>query len=346
VFFESPLYFLLLPLVAALLWLRRRRLREPGLIFSSLDAARGLPATVRTRLRHLPLILRAAAALMVVIALARPSVGVDQIRETREGVAIQMVLDRSGSMRAEMDYDGERITRLDAVKRVFRDFVLGKGRTLEGRPNDLIGLVAFARYADTLSPLTLMHGAAIRFLDTVELVESQAEDGTAIGDALALAAARLESATRDSGGAGYRVSSKVIILLTDGIHNAGRRTPIEAARLAAAWGIRIHAIGIGGGPEFTTVKTATRTVRVATPTQIDSATLGEIARIGGGIYRDAADTAALRAVYAEIDRLEKSPVEEIRYAGWRELFTPFALLALLFLCGDVLLSVLVFRRLP
>ena len=344
--FESPLYFLLLAGLPPLLYLRRRRWRTPGVRFSSVADARELPPTLRTRLRHVPLALRVAALTLAVAALARPRVGVDQIRETREGVAIQMVLDRSGSMGAEMDYDGQRMTRLEAVKRVFRDFVLGRGRALGGRPNDLVGMVTFARYADTLSPLTLTHGAVMRFLDTVRLVTNQAEDGTAIGDALALAAARLVSATRDAHNTGYNVTSKVIILLTDGIHNAGRRTPVEAARLAAGWGIRIHAIGIGGGAEYATVRTTTRTVRVATPAQVDSATLGEVARIGRGIYRDATDAASLRAVYAEIDRLEKSPVEEIRYAGWRELYVPFALLALIFLAVDVALSTLVFRRLP
>jgi Ca-activated chloride channel family protein len=283
--------------------------------------------------------LRVAALALAVVALARPRAGVEQIRESREGVAIQMVLDRSGSMAAEMDYDGQKTTRLEVVKRVFRDFVMGSGRTLRGRPNDLVGMVTFARYADTICPLTLSHGAALRFLGSVHLVTSQAEDGTAIGDALALAAARLESATVDAKSSGYRVASKVIILLTDGIHNAGRRTPAEAARLAATWGIRIHTIGMGGGSELTTL-------RGGAPAQIDRDTLEEIARIGGGIFRDATDAAGLRQVYAEIDRMERSPLAEVRYAGHRELFGAFGVAALLLLVAEALLTASVLRRLP
>ncbi len=344
--FDSPLFLLLLLALPPLVYLRVFRWRDAGLRFSSVAIARTLPPTWKTRLRHLPVALRAGAILLAVTALARPRIGVEEIREVREGIAIQMVLDRSGSMRTEMEYDGNRITRLDAVKRVFTEFVMGNGKSLRGRPNDLVGMVIFARYADTICPLTLTHGATLQFLDTIRIVDNQAEDGTAIGDALALAAARLQTATQDAEGAGYRVKSKVIILLTDGIHNAGKRTPVEASRLAAQWGIRIHTIGIGGGPEFATVRTPLRTVTIPSSVQIDRATLEEVARVGGGIYRDASDAAGLRAVYGEIDRLEKSTIEERKYADYRELFVPFALAALLLLLVELLVQTLVLRRLP
>ena len=343
---DSPLFLLLLLLLPLPLYLRLFRQKTPALRFSSVSAARRAPQSWRTRLRHLPLALRATALLLAVIALARPRVGIDRIRDTREGVAIQMVLDRSGSMGTEMEFDGERTTRLETVKRVFSEFVMGNGKSLRGRPNDLVGMVIFARYADTICPLTLTHGATIQFLDSVRLVANQAEDGTAIGDAIALAAARLETATSDAESAGYHVKSKVIILLTDGIHNAGSRTPVEAARLAAGWGIRIHAIGIGGGPEFSIVRTPLRTVRIPTPVQIDRSVLQEIAGAAGGIYRDAADAAGLREVYGEIDRLEKSTIVETTYADYREAFVPFALASLLLLVGESLLTTFAFRRLP
>jgi Ca-activated chloride channel homolog len=344
--FDSPLFLLLLLALPPLVYLRLAKWKTPGLRFSSVAAARSLPRTWRTRLRHLPLALRVAAAVLAVIAVARPRQGIQEVREVREGIAIQMVLDRSGSMGTEMEHDGKKLTRLDAVKRVFAEFVTGNGRSLRGRPNDLVGMVVFARYADTICPLTLTHGATLQFLDTVHLVDNQAEDGTAIGDAIALAAARLQTATADAEGSGYRVTGKVIILLTDGIHNAGKRTPAEAARLAAGWGIRVHAIGIGGGPEYATLRTPLRTVTIPGSVQVDRATLEEVAALSGGIYRDASDADSLRAVYGEIDRLEKSAIEEVRYADYRELFVPFALAALLLVAAEALLRSLVWRGLP
>ena len=336
--FESPLFFLLLLALPPLFYLRLRKLRQPALRFSSIAPARRLRPSWRHTLRDLPLALRAAALVLVAVALARPRIGIDEIRDAREGIAIEIVIDRSGSMAAEIEYADQRLNRLEVVKLVVAEFV-------SGRPNDLIGMVSFARYADTICPLTLAHGAATGFLKTIRLVQRESEDGTAIGDAIALAAARLETAgsqARES----YEVTSKVIVLLTDGIYNAGSRTPVEAARLAAEWGIRVHTIGIGGGGAYTTINTPLRTVRIPTAAQIDRDTLKRIANITGGIYRDVVDVESLRQVYDEIDRLEKSDIEYVKYADYREVFLPFALAALLLLLCEVALGSTLLRRVP
>ncbi len=301
----------------------------------------------------LPLALRAAAMILLVLALARPQMGREKVREVTKGVAVQMVVDRSSSMSAEMEYRGARLDRLDVVKKVFEEFIMGNGETLEGRPNDLVGMVAFARYADTMAPLTLGHGALLRFLDQVKIVTRRSEDGTAIGDALALAAARLRTAEEDlarfasdSGEKEYEIKSKIIILLTDGQNNYGKRTPEQAASLAADWGIKVYTIGVGGGDGVSTIKTLFGNFKVPTGTRVDTRPLQSAAEMTGGIFRMADDDESLREIYAEIDRLEKSDIESIRYIDYRELFVPFALAALCLIMLEVFLSATVFRRIP
>ena len=186
--------FLVLLLIPLLFYLRSRQRGEGALRFSSVAGARRAGRSLRRQLLGVPLFLRVAALVLIAIALARPQMGTERVRDVSRGIAIEMVLDRSSSMSQELRYRGERVTRLDAAKRVFGEFVRGDGNDLSGRPSDLIGTIAFARYADTICPLTLAHGALSGFLPAVKLVQQRAEDGTAIGDAVALAAARLQTA--------------------------------------------------------------------------------------------------------------------------------------------------------
>ena len=179
------------------------------------------------------------------------------------------------------------------------------------------------------------------------MVADRSQDGTAIGDALALAAARLRVAeealgTRDD----YEIKSKVIILLTDGSQNAGQRTPAEAAELAAGWGIKVYAIGIGVGAPEQTVRTALGTFRLPAGQPVDAAGLQAVAERTGGLFRLAEDTESLIAVYGEIDRLEKSEVESVRYVDFRERFGPWALAALGAAVAAAVLAATVFRRTP
>ena len=336
--FESPWALLLILLIPVVITLYIKQKGSGSLRFSSIRQAARAPKSLRLKLMGLPLWLRALVLILLAVCLARPQAGTEQIREVKEGIAIEMVVDRSSSMRAGINYDGKRVTRLQAVKGVFREFVYGNDMGLAGRPNDLIGMIAFARYADTLAPLTLAHGALGKFIDTVDLVKRRNEDGTAIGDAIALAAARLKKAeetlAKQNGQNkdGYEIKSKIMILLTDGQNNAGARSPVEAAQLAKDWGIKIYTIGVGGKDVFTQ--------------GVDARTLRGVAETTGGVFGMAEDARGLRDVYKEIDRLEKTRIEAASYMDYRELFQPLALVALALLTLEILLSTTVFRRSP
>lgn len=347
--FASPWMFLLLAAIPLLLVRRLRRKARPALRFPTTADAVRLPRSLRQRLAWMPLGLRVLALIALVIALARPQAGTERILDVSRGVAIEMVVDRSSSMAAEFHYQGQRVNRLDVALRLFQDFVKGGGG-LEGRPADLIGLITFARYADTVCPLTLDHDTLAGFLPTVRLVTRESEDGTAIGDAVALAGARLRTAEevlarQTPGDREYEIRSKVIILLTDGENNAGKRSVEEAAQLCAGWGIRIYAIGIGG-EGAATIRSPLGTYSIPMGRGVDEKALRTLAETTGGLFRVADDAQALRAVYEEIDRLEKTEFESARFHDYRELFVPFAWTALGLLVGEALLAATIFRRAP
>jgi Ca-activated chloride channel homolog len=350
--FDSPWAFLLLLIIPVLVWLSLRGKRPGSIRFSTINNATRAGRSLRQRLSILLLILRVAALVLLTVALARPQKGMERIRDVNKGIAIEMLVDRSGSMRAEMEYKDARMTRLDVVKRVFEEFVLGNKDDLPGRPNDLIGMIAFARYPDTICPLTLAHGALPRFLENVKLVTRRSEDGTSIGDAIALAAARLKTAEetlaqqQKDTGKDYEIKSKIIILLTDGENNSGKRHPLQAAELAKEWGIKIYTIGVGGGDSVTTIQTALGSYKVPMGRGVDDRTLREVAKSTGGIYREADSAESLAAVYKEIDELERSEIDSIRYVDYKEKFVLFALAALCLAVLEIGLSCTVFRRIP
>lgn len=343
--------FLILLLAPLAVYLHQHRGRRAPLRFSSTSDIGRAGTSLRQNLLGVPLTLRVLVLVLLAIALARPQMGTEQIRDVSRGVAIEMVLDRSSSMGAEVQYEGERMNVLELAKRIFRRFVEGDGEELEGRSADLIGMVTFARYADTACPLTLAHDALLQFLPSVKLVQQQSEDGTAIGDAVALAAARLQTAeetlARQSGEAkNYEIKSKIIILLTDGVNNAGERTVEEAARLAREWGIKIYAVGIEG-KATSRYKTAFGIFNLPFGGGgVDEESLKTLAEMTGGIYRITNRPAALENVYEEIDKLEKSEIEATRYVDYREAFPPFVLAGLGLLSLEVLLSGTIFRRIP
>lgn len=392
--FESPWALLLLAALPAFLYVRQRMGAGAPLRYSAVGLLRASGTSWRLRLAWLPTALRAFSCALFVVVLARPQQGQEEVRVSTEGIAIEMVVDRSGSMGEEIKHGDGWATRLAIVKEVFTDFVEGGVGALAGRPNDLIGMVSFAGYAETVCPLTLGHGALQGFLRTVELAVSPEaqleqlighgkllarpevtperrvkvrwrdaqgrertvsfalEDGTAIGDAVALAAARLKTAEERfelqaaQGEDAFQIQSKIIILLTDGEHNAGARSPMQAAKLAREWGIRIYAIGFGGeGTRL--VQGPTGAYRVPSRSrQPDFRALKAMAEATGGLFREAADSEALRSIYEEIDRLERTEVETVRYLDYQEFFTPFLLGALALLALEVLLSATLFRRVP
>lgn len=344
--FESPWMFLLLvPLAALIVWRRSDRVR---LRFSSTAAAVRIRGSRRAGMARLPLLLRALALVALVTAMARPQHGTERAREISQGVAIAMVVDRSSSMGERMRLGGRAVTRLEAVKRVFREFVDPVEGRMGGRPNDMIGMTAFAQYADSVCPLTLSHGTLLQLLDAVRLAEGPLEDGTAIGDAVVLAAARLakaeESLGRDGdGGSDYEIASKIVILLTDGENNAGDRSVRDAAELCRQWGIKVYAIGVGDERGL-----QTPFGRLSAPLRpgFDDRDLRELADRTGGKYWLATDADTLRSVHEEIDRLEKSEFEVVRFLDYREAFAPWALAGLAMLSLEALLRLTLLRTAP
>ena len=350
--FEAPWVFLILLLIPLILVFNYRTKGGGSLRFSTTAHVRHLNRSLKQRLMGLPYLIRILALIFLITALARPQEGKERVRDVGKGIAIEMVVDRSSSMGAEMKIDDERLSRLDVVKRVFEEFVTGRGGELSGRPNDLIGMISFARYADTVCPLTLAHGALSQFLENVQLVKRRSEDGTAIGDAIALAAARLKTAeeslarqTEDTEKA-FEIKSKIIFLLTDGQNNAGKRTPNEAAALAKKWGIKIYTFGVGGGEGLLRQKRMLGSFLVGTGDTVDRATLESIAKTSGGLFRMAEDAESLRAIYKEIDQMERSEIESVRYMDYRELFLPFLFLAMMLVVAEVVLRCTLFRKIP
>ena len=347
--FASPFWLLALLAVALVLWIEWRRRRREAIVFSDTSLLASLPVTPIERLALLPPFLRALGLAMLVVALARPQLGRTEEHRRTEGIAIQVALDTSGSMRA-MDFqiDGERVDRMEVVKRTFAEFVSGDGRKLPGRPDDLIGLVAFGGYANSMVPLTLDHDALLAVAGTVEVpreihagrrIVNEEELQTAIGDALALSVERIKDAP---------AKSRVIILLTDGANTAGIIDPMEAAQLARTLGIRVYTIGVGsnGMAPFPVEDATGSTYLVSRPTTLDEELLGEIAAATGGLYRNARDTEALKGVYAEIDKLERTRLQGLIEVDYEERFQPALALALGGLLAWVLLASTRFREAP
>jgi Ca-activated chloride channel family protein len=335
--FRDPL-FLLTGLLAPLVYLLARRIPS-HVTYSSLELPDRAPASLRVRLAGLPAWLLALASLALAVALAGPRSGDETTQIKREGIAIVMALDRSGSMDAR-DFVAEdySISRLEALKGVFREFVLG-GEAGHGRPDDLMGVVVFGTYADGVCPLTLDHANLLGILDQVEVARERSESATAIGEGLALAIERL----LDS-----EAQSRVIILLTDGVNNAGEIDPLQAAELAATQGIRVYTIGAGStgyAPVPVTGADGRQYLRRAL-VEMDERTLQEIARHTGGRYFHARDAEGLAAVYREIDRLERSEITELRYLRYREHYAGFVIAALVLIALAGLASGTALRRLP
>lgn len=333
---------LLLLLLPVLWWLWLRPHRRPVIRFSSLDALRAAGGGWRRHLRFLLPMLRTAALVCLLVGAARPRVPNESRRVQVEGIAIQMVMDTSGSM---LDNDlaprGQDTTRLDVVKDVFQRFIMGDDE-LPGRPNDLIGMIRFAMYADSVCPLTLDRDALLDVLAQTKIpldpwgrVREEASQ-TAIGDGLALAVERLKDLKRTTGtGDQLVITSRVVILLTDGENNAGMITPEQAGELAATFGIKVYTILAGTGQ------------RVGWRRQpVDDSELRQIAAVTGGKHFRATRPEALEEVYAEIDQLERTKAEEHSYVEWGELAWPWLMVAFACLCAQMVLDATLLRKVP
>jgi len=333
--FHHPWFLLLLPLVPIAGWRLWVAGSESAVTFSSAAALWNARPTWRQRLLWLPPSLTLAAMTLMILALARPRLGREQTIINSEGIAIEMVVDRSGSMRAlDFEIDGARVDRLTAIKNVAAQFVIGdedadQENALPGRVSDLVGLIVFAGYADAITPPTLDHSFLVAELNKTNIVSrsQRSEDGTAIGDAISLAVDKLNSLDQRQR---KKVKSKVIILLTDGENTAGEVEPLEAAELAKAMDIKIYTIGVGTKGKAPFPIRRTRDGRMVVQYQfvnIDEKTLREIADATSGKYFRATDTESLESIYDEIDQLEKTSVETEQFVDYRELAVQPARLA-------------------
>jgi len=328
-------------ILVALLALPAYRLSQMSagrVVFSSLRALPLGGHTWRTRLAWLPDALIAVAVAALAIALTGPRAGDRSARVRRDGIAVMMAIDVSGSMRAlDLSERSRELTRLDAVKQTFERFVLGGGK-LDGRPDDAIGLVAFASYAETRSPLTLDHGnlaQAARQLTFARNEESQ----TAIGAGLELAVQRLTE---------FKARSKIIILLTDGesnLHDIDEQTAIDDAVKA---GIKVYTIGAGtnGIAPIRDPRGDGSRELMQIQVSIDEKLLREIADKTHGQYFRATDHAGLVKIYEAIDKLERTTLEEERFTEYRQFYGRFVVVAMLLLVAGFVLRGTVLRRLP
>ncbi len=314
---------LLLPMTALYVWRERRR--QTTLRVSGLQPFHTMGTPLRAYLRHLLFVLRLLAVALLFIVMARPQSVNRWQKVSTEGIDIIIDLDISSSMLAQ-DFQPNR---LEAAKEVAIKFI-------SGRPDDRIGLVVFSGESFTQCPLTTDHAVLINLFKEVK--SGMIDDGTAIGDGLATAINRL----KDS-----KAKSKVVILLTDGMNNAGEIAPLTAAEIAKTFGIRVYTIGVGTRgtapyPVQTPYGIRYQQMRV----QIDEDVLRKIAEMTGGKYFRATDNRKLEEIYQEIDKLEKSKIDVKQFSKREEEYLRFALAAAFLLLLEWLLGQTVLRKLP
>ena len=330
-FANKEYLFLLLLIIPYLIWyVMFRKKSEPTLRMSDTFAFNYAPKSWRVKLMPLQLLLRVVTFTLIVIVLARPQTSNSWKNKSVEGIDIMLAIDVSTSMLAE----DLKPNRIEAAKAVASEFIIG-------RPNDNIGLSIFAGEAFTQCPMTTDHASLLNLLQNVRTdiaARGLISDGTAIGMGLANAVTRLK---------GSKAKSKVVILLTDGSNNMGDISPMTAAEIAQSLGIRVYTIGVG------TNKVAPYPMPVAggvqyvnMPVEIDTKMLADIAAATEGDFYRATNTAELKNIYKEIDRLEKSKLNVKKFSKRYEAYQPFALAAAIALLLEILLRITVFRRIP
>ena len=328
--FVHPWLLLLLLALPVLAFLQGRRGAAAAVIFSSVAPLRELGQQRRAKAGRWLLTMLLLALALLIVALARPQQGRTISHVEASGIDILLALDVSGSMRAEdFTIGSERASRIEVVKQVTQKFI-------EGRPNDRIGIIAFAGRPYLVSPLTLDHDWLIQNLERVRL--GLVEDGTAIGSAIASASNRLKD--RDS-------KSKIVVLLTDGDNNAGKVPPATAAEAAKALGIKVYTIG-AGTRGFAPMPMTMYGQKVYQNVKVDvnEDMLKQIATQTDAQFYRATDTKSLAQIFAQIDKLEKSTLTLSQYKQVRELFPWFVGAGAAVLALELLLAQTVWRRLP
>ncbi len=325
--FKNPdLFYLLLVLVPLALWyILRHKKNTASIQVSGTAAVIRAPRTLLHGLRHLPFILEMAAIALFIVVLARPQSTTSWENVTTEGIDIVVALDISTSMLA-MDFSPNR---LEAAKKVAMEFI-------SGREHDRMGLVVFAGEAFTQCPLTTDRAVLLNLFGDIKT--GLIEDGTAIGNGLATAVARLKDSD---------AVSRVIILLTDGENNRGEVAPLTAAEIAKTYGIRVYTVGVGSiGTAPYPVQTPFGTQVQDMEVRIDEGMLKQISQITDGQYFRATSNLKLAEIYQEIDQLEKSKIDVKEFSRRSEEFMPFALAGLLLMVAGLLLKTTLFRDLP
>jgi Ca-activated chloride channel family protein len=357
----SPwLLLLLIPAVGVVLWAWHSPTR-PAVTWSSLIIAKRVPPTLATRTRWLLPALRIGAVVALVVLLARPIRGDQETTQHTDGVAIELLIDRSGSMRAlDMDPGSLTADRLHVARVVAEDFVLGEGDLL-GREHDLVGLISFASIPRVDAPLTYDYEFLSDAIGRTRIATEQEGAGTAIGDALALAVARLADLQDRPDLDTDDIASRVVILLTDGEDTDSEIPPLQAAEMAAAMGVKVYTIAVGtpggGLVPVPVIDPFGRNVLDYRQVNVDVTTLKAIAETTHGAFFQAGDAQGLRDVYAAIDKLERTAiaqqsflhvtdlaVDRVRVAGW--LLPPLLLIPIVLLALEILASATRWRTVP
>lgn len=329
--FNNPLVLFLVLAVPIYAWYKLKYTKSAGMSFSSLTEMKKIKPSLTVRLQFLPVLFRSTALILFVIALARPQKGIEQVKLPSEGIDIMLTIDVSTSMYAEdFTVNGQRKNRLEAVKKVVRDFI-------PNRQNDRIGMIVFAGRAYVQCPLTIDYGIVLQFLDEIKI--GMLEDGTAIGDAVAVSLNHMKDTP---------AKSKVIILLTDGRNNLGRIDPLTAAETAKTLGVKIYTVGAGtkGLAPYPAVDFFGNKVYQRIQVDLDEDTLKKIADITGGMYFRATDTKSLEDIYKQIDEMEKTETEAKIYTRYAELFPYFLLPGLILLVIEIVIANTWLRRIP
>ena len=326
--FANPTYlYLLLLLIPMIGWYIWKLCKSHASLQASSSEAFDAPGATswKVYLRHVPFILRMAAVAVLIIILARPQSTNSWQNTSTEGIDIVLAMDISSSMLAQ----DLKPNRLEASKDVAASFI-------NGRPNDNIGLVVFAAESFTQCPLTTDHTVLLNLFKDIQ--PGIIQDGTAIGLGLANAVSRI----KDS-----QAKSKVIILLTDGVNNAGEIAPVTAAEIAKTFGIRVYSIGVGTqGMAPYPFQTAFGVQYQDIPVEIDEATLKQVAATTGGQYFRATDNASLKEIYSEIDKMEKTKISVQQYSKKQEEYKNWALLLFALLLVEILLRNTLLRNIP
>src|SRR5437868_10997048 len=338
--FAHPWLLLLLLVVPLLAYLRGKRGAAAALTFSSTSALRAIGKQSAARVGKILRAMILATLAIFIIGIAQPQLGKTLAQVEASGIDIMLVLDVSGSMLTkDFTIGGQEASRVDAIREVTRKFI-------DGRPNDRIGMIAFAGRPYVVSPMTLDHDWLLQNLERVRI--GLVEDGTAIGSAMAAAANRLND---------KQSKSRVLVLLTDGENNAGKIPPNTAAEALKALRIHFYAIGIGTNGVAPFPVMDERTGRVITdgrgnvyyhnaPVSFNETGLREVARIADGKFYRATDTQSLASIYQDVDKLEKTTISARKYQEYRDLFPECIAAGLGLLIGQLLLGQTIWRRLP